>query len=153
MSTGTASIVINATPQQVWESISDVTRMGEWSPECVACRWVGDTTRPHVGARFEGDNEIKVLGRVLKRWTTVSEVTGCEPGRLFEFVAQAHSTWRFDLEPQGGGTKVTESFWYEVKGLQRVVYDVLLRRPAAMTKGMNRTLERLRSGVESARPT
>ena len=51
------------------------------------------------------------------------------------------------------GTKVTESFWYEVKGLQRVVYDVLLRRPAAMTKGMNRTLERLRSGVESARPT
>lgn len=148
MSTGSASITINATPQQVWAAIADVTRMGEWSPECVACRWVDAATGPAIGARFEGDNEARVFGRVAKRWTTVSEVSGCEPGRLFEFVAEGMSTWRYDLEPLGTGTKVTESFWYEAQGVQSLIYNVLLRRPAAMTKGMGRTLERIKAGVE-----
>jgi hypothetical protein len=150
MSTGSASTIINATPMQVWAAISDVTRMGEWSPECVACRWLDGATEAAVGARFEGDNEAGVFGKVLKRWTTTSEVTGCEPGRVFEFVAEEHSTWRYDFEPSGSGTKVTESFWYESAGMQHVLYDIVLRRPAAMTKGMTRTLERLRRGVEAA---
>jgi hypothetical protein len=149
MSTGSASIVINATPQQVWLAIADVTRMGEWSPECVACRWVGGATAATLGARFEGDNEARVFGRVVKRWTTTAEVTGCEPGRLFEFVAEGFSTWRYDLAPHDGGTKVTESFWYEAKGVQGLLYDVVLRRSASMTKGMRKTLERLQLTVEA----
>ena len=151
MSRGSASIVINAAPHEVWTAIADITRMGEWSPECVACRWVGGATSPALGARFEGDNEFRVFGRVVKRWTTTSEVSGCEAGRLFEFVAEGLSTWRYDLEPQGGGTKVTESFWYEAKGVQGLLYDVLLRRPASMTKGMHKTLERIKAAVESVR--
>jgi uncharacterized protein YndB with AHSA1/START domain len=149
MSTASTSIVISATPQQVWRAIADVTRMGEWSPECIACRWLGDATAATLGARFEGDNEVRVLGRVVKRWTTTSEVTGCEPGRLFEFVAEGFSTWRYDLEPQGGGTKVTETFWYESKGARALFYDVVLRRSASMTKGMRKTLERLQVTVEA----
>jgi Polyketide cyclase / dehydrase and lipid transport len=148
MSTGSASIVISATPQQVWTAIADVTRMGEWSPECVACRWIGGATTAALGARFEGDNEARVFGRVVKRWTTTSEVTACESGRLFEFVAEGFSTWRYDLEPQGGGTLVTESFWYEAKGVQGLFYDVVLRRSSSMTTGMRKTLERLQIAVE-----
>jgi Polyketide cyclase / dehydrase and lipid transport len=150
MSTGSASIVISATPQQVWMAIADVTRMGEWSPECVACRWLDGASAATPGARFEGDNEARVFGRVVKRWTTTAEVTGCEPGRLFEFVAEGFSTWRYDLEPQAGGTKVTESFWYEAKGVQGLLYDVVLRRSASMTRGMRKTLERLQLAVEAS---
>jgi Polyketide cyclase / dehydrase and lipid transport len=124
--------------------------MGEWSPECVACRWLDGASAATPGARFEGDNEARVFGRVVKRWTTTAEVTGCEPGRLFEFVAEGFSTWRYDLEPQAGGTKVTESFWYEAKGVQGLLYDVVLRRSASMTRGMRKTLERLQLAVEAS---
>jgi uncharacterized protein YndB with AHSA1/START domain len=150
MSTGTASIEINASPQTVWAAIADITRMGEWSPENIACRWVGGATAPAVGARFEGDNEVRVFGRVVKRWTTTSEITACEPGRVFEFVAEGLTTWRYDLEPRGSSTTVTETFWYPTKGFQGFLYSVVLRRPQAMTKGMQRTLARLKVGVETA---
>ena len=30
---------IAASPEAVYAAISDVTRMGEWSEECVGCEW------------------------------------------------------------------------------------------------------------------
>ena len=33
---------IAAAPGMVYDLVSDVTRMGEWSPETASCRWVGD---------------------------------------------------------------------------------------------------------------
>ena len=83
MSTGSASIVINRPPAEVWAAIADITRMGQWSPECISGRWVGGATGPAVGAKFEGDNEAKVAGRTIKKWTTTSAVTACEPGSSF----------------------------------------------------------------------
>lgn len=148
MKTGTASVVIDRAPDQVWAAIADVTRMGEWSPECVACRWVG-ADGPAVGARFEGDNVLKVAGRTLKSWTTTSEVSACEPGRVFEFVAEGMTTWRYDVQPEGSGTRVTETFRYEPTGVQRFVYETILRRTAGMTKGMQRTLARLETVLEA----
>jgi len=38
----TAQREIAATPERVWALISDVTRMGEFSPENVGCEWIGD---------------------------------------------------------------------------------------------------------------
>ena len=37
-----------APAEQVWSMISDVTRMGEWSPEAVGADWLGDATGPAV---------------------------------------------------------------------------------------------------------
>ena len=52
---GQVSIHIDAPPEHVYDLVTDVTRMGEWSPETHRCRWVeGDG--PAVGARFKGDN-------------------------------------------------------------------------------------------------
>ena len=121
MSSGSAQVTIDRPPAQVWAAIADVTRMGEWSPECTAGRWVGGATGPAVGAKFEGDNEAKVAGRTVKRWTTTSEVTACEPGRNFEFVAEGYTTWRYRFQPAGDGTLVTESFEYEPKGVSGFV--------------------------------
>jgi branched-chain amino acid transport system permease protein len=36
-----ASIHISMPPEAVYRLVSDVTRMGEWSPECRRCEWVG----------------------------------------------------------------------------------------------------------------
>ena len=65
-STGSASVHIDRPPAEVWAAVTDVTRMGEWSPECVAARWVGGATGPAAGAVFEGDNEAKV-GKLDRR--------------------------------------------------------------------------------------
>jgi len=149
MTTGTASVAVGRAPADVWAAISDITRMGQWSPECVAGRWVGGATGPAVGAKFEGDNVARLGRFTLKKWTTTSEVTACEPGVCFEFVAEGYTTWRYDFAAAGDGTTVTESFSYEPKGFQGFLYETVLRRSKSMTKGMQRTLERVKAALDT----
>jgi hypothetical protein len=43
---------------RVWALVTDVSRIGEWSPECVFAAWRPDQgDLPLVGARFEARNE------------------------------------------------------------------------------------------------
>lgn len=151
MTEGTASIVINRPVGEVFDAITDVTRMGEWSPECIAGRWVAPATGPAVGAEFEGDNLAELGPITLKRWTTMSEVTECTPNEVFEFVASGYTTWRYEFETGDGSTTVTESFSHEpYTGFQGFLYGTLLRRQSAMVKGMQQTLERIKAAVESS---
>ena len=143
------SVVINRAPDEVFAVISDVTRTGEWSPECHACRWVGGASGPAVGVKFEGDNSAAIGPITLKKWTTTSEITACETGKVFEFIAEGYTTWRYELVASGSGTKVTESYSYaSASGLQKFLYDTVLRRPAAMNKGMQQTLDRIKTSLE-----
>jgi uncharacterized protein YndB with AHSA1/START domain len=147
---GSATIVIDRPAAEVFAAISDITRMGEWSPECVAGRWVAPATGPEVGAVFEGDNVAAVGPVTLKKWTTSSKVTACEPGTVFEFVAEEYTTWRYELTEQDGATTVTESFSYPpYDGWQRFVYSTLMRRDRSMVKGMEKTLGRIKASLES----
>ncbi len=150
MTTGSASVVIDRDPATVFALISDVTRTGEWSPECVGGRWVGDATGPAVGAKFEGDNVLVIAGMTLKRWTTTSQVTACVPGELFAFIAEEYTTWRYELESVGDGTRVTESFDFTTaSAIQRFLYESIARRPASLVKGMQKTLDRMKSHLEA----
>ena len=136
-------------PSEVFNAIADVTRIGEWSPECIAGRWVGDAAGPVVGAKFEGDNQVVIMGKTVKRWTTTSEVTACVPGEVFEFVAEGYTTWRYTLAAVDGGTSVTESFAFTTPtGFQKFLYETVLRRSTSMTKGMQQTLARIKTSLE-----
>ncbi len=147
---GSASIVIDGPATEVFAAVTDVTRMGEWSPECVAGRWL-DATGPAVGARFEGDNIARAGPVTLKRWTTTSEVTAYEPDRVFEFVTEQHTTWRFELDERDGGTVLTESFAYpQYGGWQRVVYGILAQREKGMVRGIQKTLARIEESLEAS---
>ena len=145
---GSATTTIAAPIADVFAAVTDVTRMGEWSPECVACRWVGGATGPAVGAKFEGDN-VATLGPItLKRWTTTSEVVEVEPNSSFEFVAEGYSSWRYDLVERDGATIVTESFSHPpYVGWQKWVYGRLANRRKAMTTGMQATLARIKQSL------
>jgi len=148
--TGEASTVINRPASDVFAAISDITRMGEWSPECVAGRWVPPATGPAVGAVFEGDNVAAAGPVTLKRWTTSSTVTACEPDAVFEFVAEGYTTWRYELAEADGATTVRESFSFApYEGWQRFVYSTLMRRERSMVKGMEKTLARIKASLES----
>ena len=107
--TSSASIDINAAPEVVWNLLTDITRMGEWSPECVRAEWVDGASGPEVGAHFHGYNQIGTF-----EWDVPCEVVASEPGSVFEFLAQRGSPvrtqWRFELVPNGAGTTLTESF-------------------------------------------
>jgi hypothetical protein len=63
--TGQAQVHIDARPDAVYTVVSDVTRMGEWSPETTKCEWIDGATGPAAGARFKGSNK-----RGFVRWST-----------------------------------------------------------------------------------
>ncbi len=150
MATGSASVIINRAPAEVFAVVADITRTGEWSPECMSGRWVDGASGPAVGAKFEGDNKVVIAGIPMKKWTTTSEVTAYAPGEVFEFVAEGFTTWRYELEPTGAGTKLTESFSFDAStGMQGFIYEKLLRRSRSMVKGIQATLTNIKAVLES----
>jgi uncharacterized protein YndB with AHSA1/START domain len=102
---------IAASPEAVYAAIADVTRMGEWSEECVACEWTEGSTAPAVGATFDGHNR----NGDEHAWTSSCKVTEAEPGKAFTFQCSMYdfhySTWGYRIEPTAGGARVTE--WAE----------------------------------------
>ena len=48
------SVWMDAPPAEVWDLVSDVTRIGEFSPETFEARWTRGSTGPEVGAYFKG---------------------------------------------------------------------------------------------------
>lgn len=147
-----ASVVIARPAGDLYEMISDVTRMGEWSPVCTGCWW-DDGGGPQVGAWFTGRNEIP--GRT---WETRSQVVVAEPGRAFAFcVGGDRVRWGYEFEPVEGGTEVTETWEFLPAGLAffeerfgpEAGTQVAERAEAART-GMPTTLEALKRAAEGA---
>ncbi len=97
-----ASTPIAATPQQVYDVVSDIRRFGEWSPETVKAVWVDDT-------HFKGTN-----ARGLARWSTKCRVVKRSPGREFTFevvlLGRPFTRWSYQIEPSGDGAVLTEVF-------------------------------------------
>ena len=88
--------IIDAPPEVLYDLISDVTRMGEWSPETTDAEWIKGATGPEVGATFVGSNE---LGK--SKWKTKPVVTEADPGRRFAFDVphKFGATWRYETRP------------------------------------------------------
>ncbi|HVF31896.1 MAG TPA: SRPBCC family protein [Acidimicrobiales bacterium] len=145
---GEATIHVEASPEAVYDLVSDVRRMGDWSPECVRAEWVDGATGPAVGAKFKGHNQ---LGRFV-RWSTTPEVTVAEPGREFAFRTK-ETVWRYRLTPGAGGTgtDVTESFETVSYGRAMQLIEPERKRRPQMVDGMQETLRRLKAAAESAR--
>jgi hypothetical protein len=101
-----ASIEIHASPEAVYGLVSDLPRMGEWSPENIGGEWQ-DGGSGKVGDRYIGHNRASE-----RAWSVPVMVTVAERGRCFEFVTRPdegpYVRWTYRLEPSGTGTRVTE---------------------------------------------
>ena len=148
------SVEIEASPDRVYQLVSDITRMGEWSPECRMCTWVRGATGPAVGARFRARNK----GRRGPSWFNTPVVTAAEPGREFAFNRSGPGigsyTWRYVLEPTDSGTRVTESYEAErpvPKPMSRFTefWTGSSDRDGDLREGMRTTLERIKAAAES----
>lgn len=128
------SVDIAASPEVVYDLVSDVTRTGEWSPICRSCEWDDPAEAGQVGAMFTGHNETPT-----RQWSTRSQVVaadrpreraeraqdqqerdmGSEPARRsYEFaweVGPGFVRWGYELAPIEGGTRLTES-WHFLDG-------------------------------------
>ena len=147
---GGVTVHMNASPEKIWDLVSDVTKIGLYSPETFEAEWLDGATGPAVGAEFRG--HVKRNGKGPIYWTncTVLEST---PGREFAFIAglgeRRLNVWRYKLEPSGAGTDVTESFQLADNLLLNFYWAVWgWSRGRANRNGMQTTLERIKAEVE-----
>ena len=147
----TVSLRIEASPEALYELVSDPAQMGRLSPECTGGTWLDGAAGPAVGARFKGTNK-----RGLVRWSTKSTVTAAEPGKEYAFeVGDSGVTWRYTFEPDGTGTTVTESramtrpYPFIAKAFTTVLLGGVEGHTAELRAGMQATLQRLKDLAEA----
>ena len=145
------SVVIQRSPEDLYDLISDVTRMGEWSPVCTACWWdEGDGPRP--GAWFTGRNQLPE-----RTWETRSRVVAADRGREFAFAVRGSWVrWGYTFTPVAGGTQVTESWEFLPDGIagfhERFGADAeaqIANRSEAAHRGIPATLAALKKAAEA----
>jgi Polyketide cyclase / dehydrase and lipid transport len=145
------SISVAVTPDELYALVSDVTRMGEWSPICTGCRW-DEGAGPQVGAWFTGHNETPE-----RTWETRSQVVAADPGRKFAWeVNNGWTYWGYTFEPEDGGTRLTESWEFRPAGIAgfRERYgaqaeEEIEKRRAAAETGIPATLAAIKKTAES----
>jgi hypothetical protein len=148
-----ASMEVAASPQAIYDLVTDITNMGRWSPECRSCEWTGEVTTATEDAHFRGRNR-----RGLARWTTIARVVVADPGREFAFATshrgQEMTQWRYQFKRGAGTTTVTESFemlrdmpWY-LKLADRLLMSVTDRQ-SDLQAGMAQTLGSIKAAIEA----
>jgi hypothetical protein len=147
---GQVTVHMHAPASEVWDLVSDVTRIGEFSPETFEAKWVDGATGPAVGARFKGHVKRNQKGPIY--WTKC-EVRVCEPNKEFAFAVltrnQPLNTWGYRLVPSGDGTDVTEYFQLKNTFALRLYWFLLgWTRGKTNENGMRTTLERMKAVVE-----
>ena len=144
------SLHIDAPVEAVWALVSDVTRIGEFSPETFEARWRQGSTGPEVGAKFKG--HVKRNGVGPTYWSAC-QVTTCVPNEVFEFAVGTDdltvNNWGYRLEADGTGTMVTEYFRLEPSLVMRAYWTLLgPLRGRTNERGMRTTLERMKAVLE-----
>jgi hypothetical protein len=147
------SILVACPPEELYDLVSDVTRMGEWSPICAACWWDDDGGGPRPGAWFTGRNQTPE-----RTWETRSQVVAAERGREFAFeVNNGWVRWSYAFAPAGGGgTELNESWHFLPAGIDGFHHrygddaeDQIAERTSAAHRGIPLTLAAIKRTAES----
>ncbi len=159
------SVEVACAAEDAWRLVTDVTRIGEFSPECLDAHWLDDPGGVKVGARFEGTNRV-VDGNTELIWIRPCIVTDVKPGELFaytvgdRFDGSPASSWEFVIDSLAlGRCRITQTFRHERDGLTgfRCSADsqpdrataIVAHRLTVLGSGMRETLLRMRGLLES----
>jgi uncharacterized protein YndB with AHSA1/START domain len=146
------TVEVAAPAERVWDLVSDLPRMGEWSPENRGGRWLRGGG-PAVGAVFAGTN-----GSGVRRWSTRCTVVRCERPLSFAFdvtfLGLGVASWAYDVEPTGTGCRLTET-WTDARSplvapVGRLVSGVE-DRVAFTATSIERTLAGVRAAAQARR--
>jgi len=141
---------VNASPEKVWSLITDLPRMGEWSPENRGGEWLKGATGPAVGVKFKGRNQ-----NGKKSWSATVEIFKCEAPKKIVFGLVVGKSrwcdWVWEITPTNDGCLVTHSWldyrsWFADKlgGIMSNVKD----RSIHNRKNMEATLEAMAQAAE-----
>src|ERR1700733_5863079 len=143
------SIVVLTRPEALYEMVSDVTRMGEWSPICKACWWdPGESAA--VGAWFTGRNQTPE-----RTWEARCQVVVADSGREFAFATGGSwARWGYTFAPVEDGTLLTESWEFLPDGIARFhdrygaeAEAQIAERTAAAHRGIPETLAAIKAAA------
>ena len=146
------SIRIARSPERVYDLVSDITRMGRWSPVCKQCWW-DEGAGPEVGAWFTGRNELPE-----RTWETHCQVVAADRGHEFAFVVGGIWTrWGYRFAPVSEGTELTESWEFLPAGMDMFAErfgdgaaEQLANRYELARAGIPTTLAAIKRDAESA---
>lgn len=145
-----AETTIDATPEQVWSVLADLSRMPEFSPETV--RMVPLRRGGlRVGQWYLGINRRKYVV-----WPTRSVVVEVEAAHTLAWdTTSSGARWIYDLEPEGPGTRVVHRrpVPRRLTAVSRLFAPLALggseQHADELEAGMAHTLARLKVAVES----
>jgi hypothetical protein len=142
---GQVDTVVGAPIDAVWNVVTDVTRVGEWSHECRRVEWLDGATDAAPGARFRGTNKAGPW-----RWSRINEVVVADAPRTFAWRTVPtrrfpdSSDWRIELEEVDDGTRIKQSFQVvRAPALLAVLYAVLVPTHRDRGTGLTDDLRRL----------
>lgn len=144
-----ASIEIATSPEAVYDLVSDLARMGEWSPESTGGEWKEGGTG-QIGDWFIGHNRAGE-----REWTRESQVAVADRGREFTFVVggveENCTWWCYEMEPSGAGTRLTEKWWFVNKtpGLAAATEEQLQARIGATQGSLEATVAAVKATAEA----
>ena len=133
--------VIQASPETLYDIVSDLPRMGELSPENTGGIWLDGATAATVGAKFRGTNSNEEKN---KHWATTAVIEKAERGRALSFRVVVGpikiARWAYRFEPAEGGTEVTLS-WHDER-------NWLTKKVGTVTSGIGDRVERNRDNMQ-----
>lgn len=158
-----AEISVACDAGAAWSLVSDIGRIGEFSPECVDAWWVDGFPAREVGGRFEGRNRV-TDAHGTREWIRPCTVVAWRPEREFSWVVgdrfdgSPASRWTFRIRPDGDGIVLREEFQHVPDGITGVrlridraparAADLIAERTAQLNEGIAQTLERMRRVLE-----
>lgn len=143
------SIEIDASPEKVWSVVSDLRRMGEWSPQCKKMIIFGGEVKV-------GTTTLNVNRRGPLVWPTRSKVVTFEPNRELAFrVLDNRTVWTFRIDPTETGVRLTESRTVPAGGTSKIsstLVDKVLggEKPfeAELQEGIRETLGKIKRAAQ-----
>ncbi|MFJ4921053.1 SRPBCC family protein [Streptomyces sp. NPDC088725] len=157
-------LLVDVPADKLWAAITDLERIGEWSPECAYARWHDGWSGPVPGARFTARNEFPD-GLITH---VECLVTAAEPTRSFGWKVYLHdpgtddwfAAWHYDLLPAPGPeqTLVRQSFAHGPgdSGLRKAVRSnpdeataIVRGRLDQLRDNMSRTVEAMVRDIRS----
>src|ERR1700712_1414599 len=133
------SVVVAATPEQVFDLLADPRRHPELDGSGTVKGAVRGPSRLSLGAHF---GMRMRLGLPYLIRNTVVEF---EENRRIAWRHAGRHVWRYELEPVADGTRVTETFDWSTALVPKAIE--LLQFPKSNLQGIRGTLERIRARV------
>jgi uncharacterized protein YndB with AHSA1/START domain len=142
-----AQIDIDAPVSKVWQLVSDLSRMPQWSPQCRVMKALGPLR--------QGATTINLNRRGRMYWPTTSVVTEVIPEKKLAFRVPINRTiWSYELEPTESGTRLVESRHAEngTTAFSNMSINAMMGGVPSfereLVEGMNATLSRIKAAAE-----